>query len=96
MSNHTCASTNTATEEQSSFLDGRWDAHEIGWLVAGATAAVTVVISLVNAWLHATNYYRPQEQRQILRIIYMPAVYAVVSFFSCRAWFNILIALGRS
>lgn len=34
--------------------------------------------------MHATNYYRPKEQRQVLRILLMPAVYSIVSFFSYR------------
>ncbi|KAI9508983.1 DUF300-domain-containing protein [Russula earlei] len=31
-----------------------------------------------------SNYTRPAEQRQIIRILYMPPVYAIVSFFSYR------------
>lgn len=53
-----------------------WDAHEIGWLIAGVTAAVSTVITFYNVWLHARNYYKPKEQRQVIRILFMPAVYA--------------------
>ena len=31
-----------------------------------------------------TDYYRPLEQRQIIRILLMPPVYATISFFSYR------------
>ncbi|KAL8287049.1 hypothetical protein RQP46_004055 [Phenoliferia psychrophenolica] len=39
---------------------------------------------MIQFILHARNYYVPKEQRQILRIILMPPVYAIVSFFSYR------------
>ncbi|GAA5948722.1 hypothetical protein JCM21900_005273 [Sporobolomyces salmonicolor] len=84
LTNHTCPAENTAGTEQSSFLDGRWDAHETGWVIAGVTAAVSTVITLFTVFMHARNYYVPKEQRQIIRILFMPAVYAVVSFFSYR------------
>ncbi|GJN87385.1 hypothetical protein Rhopal_000334-T1 [Rhodotorula paludigena] len=79
-----CPEENTRAIEQSDFFDGRWDAHEIGWVIAGVTAAISTLITLISVWLHARNYYKPKEQRQILRILLMPAVYAVVSFFSYR------------
>lgn len=64
----------------------RWDAHKVGWVIAGATAAVvsvaataeaasqtnqavsvqSTVISLFTVFMHARNYYRPKEQRQIM------------------------------
>jgi len=34
--------------------------------------------------MHSRNYYRPLEQRQIIRILLMPPVYATISFFSYR------------
>lgn len=108
---------NTATTDQADFWDGRWDAHEIGWVIAGATALAvrsellslpsllwnragtdadlfflvftfpstqTTIISLYSILQHARNYYNPKQQRQVLRIMGMPAVYAIVSFFSYR------------
>ncbi|CEQ42783.1 SPOSA6832_04644 [Sporobolomyces salmonicolor] len=79
LTNHTCPAENAAGTEQSSFLDGRWDAHETGWVIAGVTAAVSTVITLFTVFMHARNYYVPKEQRQIIRILFMPAVYAVFS-----------------
>ncbi|GAA6010174.1 hypothetical protein JCM11491_005376 [Sporobolomyces phaffii] len=79
-----CPAENTIGTDQSSFFDGRWDAHEKGWVIAGATALVSVVISLISILKHARNYYVPKQQRQIIRILWMPAVYGVVSFFSYR------------
>jgi len=43
-----------------------------------------VIISAITVLQHCRNYTRPSEQRQIIRILYMPPVYAVVSFFSYR------------
>lgn len=34
------------------------------------------MISLVSIFKHARNYYVPKQQRQIIRILWMPAVYA--------------------
>ncbi|GAA6058754.1 hypothetical protein JCM10212_001870 [Sporobolomyces blumeae] len=82
--NHTCPAENAEATDQSSFFDGRWDAHEIGWVIAGSTAAVSLAITLVSIWKHCRNYYVPSQQRQIIRILWMPAVYGVVSFFSYR------------
>ncbi|KAM0754398.1 DUF300-domain-containing protein [Meredithblackwellia eburnea MCA 4105] len=84
LTNHTCPAENTNIIDQEAFWNGNWDAHKVGWLIAGATAAVSTVITLVQFFLHARNYYVPKEQRQILRIILMPPVYAVISFFSYR------------
>jgi len=52
--------------------------------VAGIMAIVTILITTVNIVLHTRNYYRPLEQRQIVRILLMPPVYATISFFSYR------------
>ncbi|KAI0668072.1 DUF300-domain-containing protein [Trametes maxima] len=82
-----CPSDNQQTIDQEGFWSTggiHWDAHRIGWLIAGACAAVTVVLTLINVGFHATHYTNRGEQRQIIRILYMPAVYAIISFFSYR------------
>ncbi|KAG0696491.1 organic solute transporter Ostalpha-domain-containing protein [Suillus ampliporus] len=83
----TCPSDNTAAVDQSSFWSSgnlNWDQHRIGWAIAGGCAVLTVLISMVSVLQHCRNYNKPHEQRQILRILYMPPVYAVISFFSYR------------
>jgi len=83
----TCPSENTETTDQGRFWDAggaNWDEHRIGWAIAGGCAAATVLISLISVTLHCRNYTNPREQRQILRILYMPPVYAIISFFSYR------------
>ncbi|KAN0111855.1 DUF300 domain containing protein [Russula decolorans] len=87
ISEMTCASDNTQAVDQSHFwTDGsvHWDAHRVGWAVAGACTAVTVLISAVSVLQHCRNYTNRAQQRQIIRILYMPPVYAVISFFSFR------------
>ncbi|KAI0773041.1 DUF300-domain-containing protein [Trametes elegans] len=82
-----CPSDNQQSIDQTGFWssDGiDWDAHRIGWLIAGICAFVTVVITAVNVGFHSTHYTNRGEQRQIIRILYMPAVYAIISFFSYR------------
>lgn len=46
----------------------------IGWIVAGATTIATCVITLVNMLRHLRAYTVPSEQRQIVRILLLPAV----------------------
>lgn len=45
---------------------------------------MTCLISLITILGHARNYNRPSEQRQIIRVLLFPPVYAVISFFSYR------------
>ncbi|CAK5282116.1 unnamed protein product [Mycena citricolor] len=81
-----CPSDNTAAIEQSSFWDptAPWDPHRIGWVVAGSCSAATVLVTFLSVLPHCRNYHVPRQQRQIIRILYMPPVYAVISFFSYR------------
>ena len=96
-----------------------WDAHRIGWLVAGMCYSWYILEtefihidfrhhdsshhliidreyynahlqsvysppSTITYSLRFTDYFRPLEQRQIIRILLMPPVYATISFFSYR------------
>ncbi|KAJ7287484.1 DUF300-domain-containing protein [Mycena rebaudengoi] len=83
----TCPPDNQPEVDQSSFWnsgDLNWDEHRIGWAIAGGCTAVTVLISLVSVLSHCRNYTNPKQQRQIIRILYMPPVYGVISFLSYR------------
>ncbi|KAI0291173.1 DUF300-domain-containing protein [Multifurca ochricompacta] len=82
-----CPSDNTQAVDQSSFWSQgslHWDAHRVGWAIAGGCSVATVIISAISVFMHCRNYTNRAEQRQILRILYMPPVYAVISFFSYR------------
>ncbi|KDQ26226.1 hypothetical protein PLEOSDRAFT_1067086 [Pleurotus ostreatus PC15] len=83
----TCAAENAASVDQSHFWDGEnlnWEAHRIGWAIAGGCAVLTLIITTLSVGQHCRSYTNPAEQRQILRILYMPAIYAIISFFSYR------------
>ncbi|WWC68309.1 uncharacterized protein I206_102233 [Kwoniella pini CBS 10737] len=84
-----CPSTNSnvtdANEDVFFSPDGiHWDAHRIGWAVAGGCAALTTLITLFNVTMHAIRYQYPPAQKQVMRVLLMPAVYSIVSFFSYR------------
>ncbi|KAJ7497348.1 DUF300-domain-containing protein [Mycena latifolia] len=82
-----CPSDNTSAVDQTSFWSSgslNWDSHRIGWAIAGGCTVVTLIISLISVLGHCRNYTNPKPQRQILRILYMPPVYAVISFLSYR------------
>ncbi|PLW35711.1 hypothetical protein PCASD_13131 [Puccinia coronata f. sp. avenae] len=61
-----------------------WDAHHIGWAAAGVMASIATIASLTNIYLHCKNYNKPLEQRQIVRILLMPPIYSISSFFAYR------------
>ncbi|TFK72243.1 DUF300-domain-containing protein [Pluteus cervinus] len=82
-----CPSANTEDVDQTQFfVDGsiNWDAHRIGWAVAGGCTVLTILISSISIFQHCRNYTKPNEQRQILRILYMPPFFAIISFLSYR------------
>ncbi|PPQ67258.1 hypothetical protein CVT25_005842 [Psilocybe cyanescens] len=104
----TCPSDNTADIDQSSFWSSgtlHWDAHRIGWAVAGACTVATLIISIFTVLSHCRgvlrmlydpsslttpclcrNYTNSRHQlsRNRIRILYMPPIYAVISFLSYR------------
>ncbi|KAI0280624.1 DUF300-domain-containing protein [Russula aff. rugulosa BPL654] len=81
-----CPSDNTQAADPSHFWSYgvHWDAHRIGWVVAGISTIVSVIITVVTVLNHCRNYTKPAEQRQIIRILYMPPITAIISFFSYR------------
>lgn len=80
-----CPADNTEQIEQDDFFSlSHFDPHKIGWLICGCAAGMTCLISIVTILGHAKNYNRPLEQRQIIRVLLFPPVYAIVSFFSYR------------
>ncbi|KAJ7187248.1 DUF300-domain-containing protein [Mycena filopes] len=87
-----CPTDNAMQVDQTGFWDPvhgvDWDSHRIGWAIAGGCAVLTVLITCVSVLQHCRNYTVPREQRQVIRILYMPPVYAVISFFSYRFFRN--------
>lgn len=86
-----CEPVNSPAKDQSTFWSSNgvnWDQHRIGWAIAGACACMTVIITMNSVLRHCRNYTNRREQQQIIRILYMPLVYAVISFFSYRFFRN--------
>ncbi|KAK9899906.1 DUF300-domain-containing protein [Cystobasidium minutum MCA 4210] len=86
-SSHSCPRINTTIPEngsQWSLSNGEWDNVKLGWLVAGIATLLTTAICMFAAYNHGRHYHRPKEQRQIIRILWMPLVFAIISFFSYR------------
>ncbi|KAA1066859.1 hypothetical protein PGT21_000031 [Puccinia graminis f. sp. tritici] len=50
----------------------------------GVMASIATIASLANIYMHCKNYNKPLEQRQIVRILLMPAIYSISSFFAYR------------
>ncbi|KAG0140602.1 hypothetical protein CROQUDRAFT_664978 [Cronartium quercuum f. sp. fusiforme G11] len=88
MTSRVCNSVNTLAVDESSFFSSsktvNWDYHRIGWVVAGSMAVATIAISFFTIFMHCRSYNAPLQQRQIVRILLMPPVYAIISFFSYR------------
>ncbi|KAH9811223.1 organic solute transporter Ostalpha-domain-containing protein [Melampsora americana] len=71
------------------FLDHgqlNFSAHQVGWIVSAffAITGISASIWLINK--HLIFYSRPQEQRQIVRILFMVPIYSVASFGSYLFW----------
>lgn len=82
-----CPSENTESIDQTDFWSSgsiHWTPHRIGWAIAGGCAVLTTIITIINVSMHARNYRVPAEQRQIIRILYLPMVYSIISFLSYR------------
>jgi hypothetical protein len=84
-------SPNQIAIDESHFWDTdgiHWSTHRIGWAISGGCAALTTIIAAITVLQHCRSYTVPTQQRQILRILYMPPVYAIISFFSYRFYRN--------
>ncbi|KAG8946402.1 hypothetical protein FRC04_011848 [Tulasnella sp. 424] len=86
--NHTCPTDQQQLDaDQSDFwnpLNENWDAHKVGWIVCGVCGIITVLFTLFSVISHAHNYRVPGQQRQILRILYLPMIYGILFFLSYR------------
>ncbi|KAF9012217.1 DUF300-domain-containing protein [Hymenopellis radicata] len=73
-----------SSSEQSLWDSGDWDAFKVEWAISGVCSLITMLITLWSVISHSRHYVVRDEQRQILRILYMPAVFALVSFLTFR------------
>lgn len=76
---------NTTLEDAHIVEDPLWHDftfHHFGLLLCAIFGLISVVISLWLIAMHALHYLRPNEQKHIIRILFMIPVYSVVSFLS--------------
>lgn len=50
--------------------------------ICGPCLGLTTISAAYLAWQHVRNYTAPQEQRQILRIIFLPVFYSLFNFLA--------------
>ncbi|EAS30589.2 uncharacterized protein CIMG_06068 [Coccidioides immitis RS] len=62
--------------------DGGITFHQLGLIISATFSLIAVLVSVYLVFQHAVHYLRPQEQRHIIRILFMVPIYAVVSFLS--------------
>jgi hypothetical protein len=63
-------------------LTGNFTFHHLMILIAAPCLGLTVLSTVWLSWRHLHRYTAPQEQRQILRIVNLPAAYAIFNFLA--------------
>lgn len=62
--------------------------HSLALIIAAASTVVAIAMSFYLIMRHATNYTVPNEQKQIIRILFMVPIYACSSFLSLRFYYH--------
>lgn len=63
-------------------LIGNLSFHDLGVIVAASAAAIAIMTSLYLIFMHATHYTKPNEQRHIIRILFMVPIYSTSALLS--------------
>lgn len=69
------------------FGDGSINLHQFMVYVSAGCTVLTIISCIFLSWRHLHRYTAPQEQRQILRIANLPAMYAIFNFLAL--WFTL-------
>lgn len=56
------------------------DPHLIAWFSAGAFVLLGFPISMCGIFMHLTNYYQPNVQCYVVRILWMVPIYSIESW----------------
>jgi len=56
--------------------------HEVGWVVAGICAFISVILACVMIFKHLQHYTEPRIQVYIVRIVLMVPIYTIDSYLS--------------
>jgi hypothetical protein len=76
--NTTCA--RPLTNDIGEPIAGSLTFHHLMILISAPCMGLTLLSCILLSWRHLHRYTVPQEQRQILRIVNLPAVYAIFNF----------------
>lgn len=57
-----------------------FSAHVVGWIVSGFFTLIAVSVSMYLIFKHLSHYTMPSQQRHIVRMLFAPIVYAIVSW----------------
>ncbi|MCO5613894.1 hypothetical protein L7F22_068172 [Adiantum nelumboides] len=84
MGNSTCPSEYKPIDPVPFFTHGslNFKAHDVGWIICGFFTLIASVSSFWLIWKHLTYYTCPQQQRHIIRMLFMVPIYAIVSLLS--------------
>mmetsp|Transcript_21158 Transcript_21158/g.31950 ORF Transcript_21158/g.31950 Transcript_21158/m.31950 type:complete len:761 (-) Transcript_21158:93-2375(-) len=66
------------------------DPHLIAWFSAGAFVLLGFPISMCGIFMHLTNYYQPNVQCYVVRILWMVPIYSIQSWL-CLRYINVAI-----
>lgn len=69
---------------KTSWRIAHWRPHDVAWMAAGTFTVMSTVMSLNEVMKHLQNYSSPRLQRHIVRILFMPPVYAIDCFVAMR------------
>lgn len=62
--------------------------HDLALVIASASTLVAVALSFFLIFMHATHYTKPNEQRHIIRILFMVPVYSLTSLLSLKYYWH--------
>ncbi|KAI5857952.1 organic solute transporter Ostalpha-domain-containing protein [Tricharina praecox] len=77
-----CNSTLSETHWDVEPVAGPLTFHKLGWIICIACTLISTAFSLYLIYKHASNYTNRNEQRQIIRILFMVPIYSVTTMFS--------------
>ncbi|GAA5984064.1 hypothetical protein JCM10908_006033 [Rhodotorula pacifica] len=80
-----CPVHETLPRDPTRFMAGgdlNWQLHNTGWLLCGVFTAIASGTSIWLIWRHISFFYHSKEQRHVVRLLFMPVIYAVCSFAS--------------
>lgn len=71
-----------------SLIVGPLTFHDLALIVSGGCAIIAIFLSVYLAFMHAINYTKPNEQRHIIRILFMVPVYSVSCFLQVYYYYH--------